>query len=147
VRTGKKEQEVRLAAKSERRPDVARIAILEDEPSVRSMVHLVLTAKGYEVILIEERGDLLAQLVTARPALVLLDMVLGGWSDGVVLAAAIRADPLLADVPIIVMSAAREVLQRYGHALTYLHCQVLDKPFDLDNLLGLIAGALALAKN
>jgi DNA-binding response OmpR family regulator len=69
-------------------------------------------------------------------------MVLGGWSDGLVLAAAIRAEPRLADLPIIVMSAAPEVLQRYSSALTYLRCRLLAKPFDLDALLALIASEL-----
>jgi DNA-binding response OmpR family regulator len=147
VLTGTKEPEVRLAAKSERRPEVPRIAILEDEPSVRSMIHLVLTAAGYEAILIEERGDLLAQLVTARPALVLLDMVLGGWSDGLVLAAAIRADPLLMHTPIIVTSAAKSIIRQYADVLLALQCHVLEKPFDLEDLLALIEGALAVAQN
>jgi DNA-binding response OmpR family regulator len=147
VLTGTKEPAGRLAAKSERRPEVPRIAILEDEPSVRSMIHLVLTAVGYEAILIDEHGDLLAQLITTRPALVLLDLVLGGWSDGLVLAASIRADPLLRHTPIIITSAAQNILRQHADALLALRCHVLEKPFDLADLLALIEGALAVAQN
>jgi DNA-binding response OmpR family regulator len=123
------------------------IAIIDDDEAVRSALQVALTEEGYAAILIAERGDVLGQLDAAKPDLVLLDMVLGGWSDGLVLAAAMRAEPLLADVPIIVMSAAPEVLRRYSSALMYLRCQLLAKPFDLDDLLGLITGVLASDQN
>jgi CheY-like chemotaxis protein len=78
---------------------------------------------------------------------VLLDLMLSGWGDGLAIAAAIRSDPVLVHTPIIVVSAALHVLRQHATDLTQLDCQVLQKPFDLDNLLGLIAGALASAQN
>jgi DNA-binding response OmpR family regulator len=120
-----------------------RIAIIEDDAAIRLLLQATLADEGYEVLQIAGPGDVLAQLAAAAPDLVLLDLVLGRWGDGLALAQAIRKDPLLLDTPIVVMSAAVTVLQQHAEALDLLRCHVLEKPFDLDRLLGVIASALA----
>lgn len=119
-----------------------RIAIIEDDEPIRSTLQALLVAYGYEVILVNGPGDLLAQLAAVGPDLVLLDLVLGAWGDGLALAAAVREHPLLLNLPLIILSAAVERLGQYSNTLTALQCQVLAKPFDLDDLLACIATAL-----
>jgi DNA-binding response OmpR family regulator len=119
-----------------------KIAIIEDDEATRATLDAMLTDEGYETILIARYRDPLAELRAAEPDLVLLDLMLGDWSDGLTIARAVRADPLLTQLPIIVLSAAQNMLRRYRPEFVGLHCQVLDKPFDLQDLLVLIAGAL-----
>jgi DNA-binding response OmpR family regulator len=121
---------------------MCRIVIVEDDAATRDMLRVGLTEEGYAAIMLNGPGDLLAQLTAATPDLVLLDLMLGAWGDGLALATAIREDPLLRHLPIIVLSAARDMLRQHADELTHLHCHMLDKPFDLDGLFALIAGEL-----
>jgi DNA-binding response OmpR family regulator len=126
---------------------VQRIAIIEDDGATRFTLQTALTDEGYDAVLIEGPGDLLVQLSACRPDLVLLDLMLGAWGDGAALAAAIHTDRLLARTPVIVMSAARDTLRQHAGALAALGYPTLEKPFDLDRLLALVAGALARDQN
>jgi CheY-like chemotaxis protein len=123
-----------------------RIAVVEDDEANRLLLDAVLTAEGYEVILVVGPGDLLAQLSDACPDLVLLDLLLGAWGDGLALAEAIRQEPGWERLPLIVMSAAPSILHRHDPSLTRLRCYALEKPFHLDDLRALIKGALASAQ-
>jgi CheY-like chemotaxis protein len=125
---------------------VQRIAVIEDDKANRLLLDSVLTLEGYEVILVEGPGNLLAQLAAARPDLVLLDLLLGAWGDGLALADAIRQEPGWEQLPLIVMSAASTLLHRLDPTLMRLECYVLAKPFDLQDLLALVKGALAAAQ-
>jgi two-component system response regulator MprA len=124
-----------------------RIAVIEDDAAIRFTLDTVLTEEGYEAILIEGPGDLLVQLTASKPDLVLLDLLLGAWGDGLALARAIRREPGWERSPIVVLSAARNELRQHTDELTESRCQVLEKPFDLDDLLAIIAGALASVQN
>jgi DNA-binding response OmpR family regulator len=124
-----------------------RIAVIEDDAATSATLQVLLTDEGYEVLLIEGPGDLLAQLAATKPDLVLLDLMLGGWGDGLALACAIRREPGWKRLPLIVMSAAADRLDQHAFILRDLRCPVLEKPFDLDDLLALIAGELVTAQS
>jgi DNA-binding response OmpR family regulator len=126
---------------------VHRIAIIEDNADIRHLLHEALTDEGYDALSIEEPNDLQAQLTAARPDLVLIDLRLGKWGDGLALASSIRMDPAYRDIPLTVMSAAPEDLRRNKRTLTNLRCRVIEKPFDLDDLFALIEGELDSAQN
>jgi DNA-binding NtrC family response regulator len=121
---------------------MSRILIINNDESSRMLLGTVLTEKGYEVILSGRSEDLLGQVSAAKPDLVLQDLVPDAQGDVLALAGAIRADPLLMDVPIIVISAARNMLHQHADALMDLRCQVLEQPFDLGDLLALIEAGL-----
>jgi DNA-binding response OmpR family regulator len=122
---------------------VACIAIIEDDAALCVALQLALIEEGYDVRLIERPDDLLVQCTVAMPDLVLLDLLLGNWGDGLALAQAIRTHPLLRDTRIVVMSAAVSMLRQNKQELALLQCPVLEKPFDLEDLLALIAHQLA----
>ncbi len=80
---------------------VPRILVIDDEPDLRTLLCAVLTGGGYEVL---EAGDGLTGmrlLYTARPDLILLDIVLpviNGWE-------VLRRIREISEVPVIVLSA------------------------------------------
>jgi DNA-binding response OmpR family regulator len=123
-----------------------RIVVIEDDEATRATLQVLLTDEGYEALLIEGPGDLLAQLAATKPDLVLLDLMLGSWGDGLALACAIRREPGWKRLPLIVLSAASDRLDQHAFILRDLRCPVLEKPFDLDDLLALIAGELVTAQ-
>ena len=86
-------------------PSARRILIIEDDDAVREALAELLTAEGYRVTCAANGREGLARAAEERPALVLLDLcmpVMDGWA----FRAAQLADPVLAAVPVIVLSAS-----------------------------------------
>lgn len=107
--------------------------VVEDDFSVRETLQELLEEEGFRVTPASNGREALDRLrgVEGGPRLILLDLrmpVMDGWQ----FRAAMRADPLLSGIPVVVMSA--------DTALD-LKCQdlsvagVLAKPVELDRLL------------
>lgn len=80
-----------------------RVLVVEDDPSVRGLLHTLLSAEGYDV---STASDGLAGLVKAtstRPALVLLDLMMPDLG-GVRVLEELREDPELSGTPVIVVT-------------------------------------------
>jgi two-component system, cell cycle response regulator DivK len=84
-----------------------RILIVEDHPTMREAMRLVLEGEGYEVSEATDGPEALEAIRGALPDLVFLDQHLPGQSGGEVLQA-IRADPRTAGVRVIVVTADGE---------------------------------------
>jgi chemosensory pili system protein ChpA (sensor histidine kinase/response regulator) len=114
-----------------------RILVVEDDDDIREVVEEILSSEGYRVEVAKDGIDALGKLDgDTRPPLILLDMMMPRM-DGETFLRALRARPPLADAPVVVISgnaAAREK----AHALHAAACLV--KPFELDELLGLVRG-------
>jgi CheY-like chemotaxis protein len=86
---------------------VSRILIVEDHPTMREAMRLVLEREGFDI---DEAADGDQALVAVReraPDLVLLDMSIPGASGPEVLAA-VKDDPETSDVRVIVVTATGE---------------------------------------
>ena len=127
---------------SARRPAIYRIAIVDDDISICTILSNVLSDEGYEVVVATGPDELLAQVLRLPPDLALIDMCLGSWGDGLTLAAAMRSEPLLAHTRLILMSGAADWLRQHSSELRHLQAHMVAKPFDLDELLALIAREL-----
>jgi CheY-like chemotaxis protein len=85
----------------------ARILIVEDHPTMREAMRLVLEGEGFEI---DEAADGLSALERIRqdvPDLVFLDLHIPGTSGAEVLSA-VKADPATAGVRVIVVTADGE---------------------------------------
>ncbi|MBW8898152.1 MAG: response regulator [Massilia sp.] len=91
----------------------ARIAIVEDEPELAALVADYARAAGYAAEVYFDGAVALAALRRAPPALVVLDLMLPGL-DGLALCRALRADadPALADLPVVMVTARVEEIDR-----------------------------------
>ncbi len=86
-----------------------RVLVVEDDPSVRGLLHTLLAAEGYEV---STASDGLAGLVKAastHPSLILLDLMMPDLGGGRVLEE-LREDPALAGTPVIVVTGRADAL-------------------------------------
>jgi len=106
------------------------ILLVEDEPEIRESLKDALESEGYEVVTASNGQEALDVLSTIRkPCLILLDLmmpVMNGWE----FAEALQADSELAEIPIIVVTAFGQELQR-SRIATW---DVIPKPVDLDRL-------------
>ena len=121
--------------------------IVDDDEDNRDVIADVLGSEGFRVrVFPDGKGPL--DLISAPtcdelPALVLLDLVIPGGVDGLAFLAARRAHEALATVPVVLMSGADHATR----VLTGVEDDIvlLQKPFDLDELLHVVGRALEAA--
>jgi CheY-like chemotaxis protein len=85
----------------------ARILIVEDHPTMREAMRLVLEGEGFEISEAADGDQAIASVTDAPPDLVLLDMSIPGTAGPDVLAA-VKGDPATAGVRVIVVTATGE---------------------------------------
>ena len=81
-----------------------RLLLADDNADMREYVKRLLSAQGYEV-LIAENGEAALQLIRTQPCDLILTDVMMPRLDGFGLLRAVRAEPQLASVPVIMLSA------------------------------------------
>jgi CheY-like chemotaxis protein len=106
---------------------VARILVIDDDSDIREVVGESLRFAGYEVATARDGREGLAACRRFRPTLILLDLMMPGMTGWEFRAAQLR-DPLLAPIPVLVVTAL-------GHDPDIQATAVLPKPFRLDDLL------------
>jgi two-component system phosphate regulon response regulator PhoB len=89
----------------------ARILIVEDERDIAALVAYHLTKEGYRVRTAEGGTEALEAAGSERPDLLILDLMLPGFSGYDVLTE-MRRRPELTDVPVIVLTARRDEADR-----------------------------------
>ena len=119
---------------------MARILIVEDHPTMREAMRLVLEGEGFAI---EEAADgeaALAAIHASPPDLLFLDLNIPGTSGTGVLEA-VRAEPAYADVRVIVVTAAGE--ESRAEALRLGADEYFTKPFSPTALLQTVERVLA----
>lgn len=110
------------------------VLVVEDDADLAATVRLMLEMEGYRVET-TVNGAAPALAATLRPAVVLLDIQMPGM-DGIEVARRLRADERTRRIPIVLMSAAYRLRERADEAEVD---SLLSKPFDLDEMLALVA--------
>ena len=88
-----------------------RILIVDDEPAIRDMVAFALRKGEYDPVHAGDAREAQMAIVERVPDLILLDWMLPGTS-GIDLARRWRKDELTRDIPIIMLTARGEVMDR-----------------------------------
>ena len=119
------------------------IAVIDDEESFLELMAAVLEEEGYRVVVGKVPEDSLTLIRQTHPALVVLDLNFRmSATQGMAILRAMRDDIALANIPVIVCSAATDQLTQHQDVFAALSAQPLDKPFDLTDLLTLVADLL-----
>jgi PAS domain S-box-containing protein len=80
------------------------IAVADDEPLQRKLARVRLERAGFRVVVAADGVELLALARSVMPAAIVSDVLMPNL-DGFKLCVAVRNDPVLADVPVILMSS------------------------------------------
>ena len=108
-----------------------RVLVVDDDPAIREFVGQALEDEGYEVRLAVNGQDALTTLLEWQANLIVLDLMMPTM-DGWTFRDRQREVDSLAGIPVIVMSAARNLV---GQTDRLAADAILPKPFDLDTLL------------
>lgn len=117
----------------------AQILIVDDERQIRTIVARLLSDEGYAVEAVESGEKCLKAAVDLHPDLILMDLSLPGM-DGIETMEVLRARGV--DAEIILMTAYGSV-ESAVRAVKLGAYHYVEKPFDNDELLNLVARALA----
>ncbi len=92
-------------------PPTSTILIVDDEPSMREAMADLLQAEGYHPIVAQNGAEALVRAAEFTPDLILLDVMMPGM-DGFAVCRRLRSDPLLAQVPIIMLTSLDDYASR-----------------------------------
>ena len=117
-----------------------RILVIEDQDDLRAILRDFLTASGYDIVEAVDGGEGVAKARSQRPDLILMDIQLPVL-DGYEATRQIKADPDLAETPVIAVSSfamkGDEEKARASGCDGYV-----TKPYSPVKLLGMIQGFL-----
>jgi DNA-binding response OmpR family regulator len=113
-----------------------RVLVVEDDPSVRGLLHTLLSAEGYDVATASDGLAGLVKATSTHPALVLLDLMMPDLG-GVRVLEELREDPELAGTPVIVVTGKVDAVP--GIRALLGEGSVFVKPFAVAELLTRVA--------
>ncbi|MER5170415.1 response regulator transcription factor [Thioclava kandeliae] len=120
------------------------VLLIEDEPNITEALRFILTRRGFAVSSEADGARAMAAIAETRPDAIILDMMLPGCS-GLEILAALRADPGLKAIPVLMLTARGQARDRAA-ADEAGATAFLAKPFANADLLEAIDGILALGR-
>lgn len=115
---------------------MARILVVDDDPDILALVRIKLESSGHEVLTAADGEAGLAAAVEHRPDLVVADWTMPRLT-GIEMLAALRADPVIASIPFILLTARAQEVDMLGID------GFLAKPFSLVELADGVEAVLA----
>ena len=118
-----------------------RVLIVDDEPNIVISLEFLLKREGFAVSVARDGEEALAAIRAQVPDLVILDVMMPRL-DGFSVLSQVRADPAVAAVPVLMLTAkGREAEQKKGLALGAN--AYLPKPFSTHELIAKAKALLA----
>lgn len=103
-----------------------RILIVEDDDNIREVVKIALEQEGYEAVVAANGEEAKHVFEVDKPSLVVLDLIMPVM-DGIQFLQYMQKEERLQSIPVVVMTASNEWVQRIPPGIRYIK-----KPFSLD---------------
>ena len=120
----------------------ARILVVDDVPTNVRLLEAVLVSKGYEVVSANDGETAMELVASAKPDLVLLDVMMPGL-DGYEVCRMLRADESTAVLPVVMVTASTNEKTK---AIDAGADDLIGKPFDHDELLARVRSLLRIKR-
>ncbi|MBJ6764238.1 response regulator [Myxococcaceae bacterium JPH2] len=130
--------ETALSSLNGQQPGSPVVLVVDDDPDILEALSEILEAEGFEIRRARNGKEALERLEPDPPRLILLDLmmpVMDGWE----FAHRMRQNPDVASIPLIVLSADRNVGSKAADIGAVGH---LAKPFELNDLLEMVRNSL-----
>jgi CheY-like chemotaxis protein len=122
-----------------------RIAVVDDDTVFLGMMVELMQGEGYEATAIKGSAQAYERLKALRHDLVILDVRMGGEEAGWQVLDLLKRDPTTSHISMIACSAAIGSLRERADTLRQYDVRAVEKPFDVQDLLGQIEDALCQA--
>ena len=126
----------------------AKILVVDDEEAIRDSLQAILESRQYTVITAADRTEGMDKIETEKPDLLILDIMMSSWLDGLDMSKMLKEDQQFRDMPIVMLTGVKEktIFDFRPRADGPDWCSVdayLDKPVEPDMLLAEIERQLA----
>ena len=85
----------------------AKIMVVDDDPGIRDSLQTILSSR-YNVITAADRTEGMEKIKTEKPDLLILDIMMSSWLDGLDLSKMLKEDPQFRDMPILILTGVRD---------------------------------------
>jgi len=116
-----------------------KVLLVEDNSSVRELIHVLLEGEGYEIIEAVDGFDGLVKAESDQPDLMILDLMMPDL-DGEKVLRQLKTDDKLSKIPVLVVSGRYEALDRLKDQLGEEN--VFPKPFEPTKLMDRIGSLI-----
>ena len=116
-----------------------RVLILDDDIDILQICTIVLKKKGFDVQTLNNSSQVVAQVRSYQPDVILMDNWIPG-PGGIEATRLLKQDPATQDIPVIFFSANSNVTQLAREARADYFLQ---KPFDITELEGIVQMAIS----
>ena len=123
------EEPISMPAVESAEPGQGTVLVIDDEPAVRDLMQRFLGKEGFRVVTAHGGEDGLRQARELRPDAITLDVMMPGM-DGWAVLSALKADPDVADIPVVMLTIVDD--KNLGYALGA--SDYLTKPIDRERL-------------
>jgi len=128
------------------------LIIIDDDPDYVAGIRSVLESADYAVDVAHNPKDGFKALQTKKYDLLLLDIMMGRGAEGVALARKIRKDPVLRELPVLIITGLREQIAflfpgQPVHPHFVENDELLEKPVEPKLLLEKVSSLLKLAES
>jgi signal transduction histidine kinase/DNA-binding response OmpR family regulator len=124
---------VALAPPMATRGETPQVLVIDDDPTVRDLMARHLAREGFAILTAADGIDGLEQARRLHPAAITLDVAMPGI-DGWTVLAALKGDPTLADIPVVLVTIIEDRQRGYALGAT----DYLVKPVDRRRLVDLL---------
>jgi adenylate cyclase len=114
--------------------EATKVLVIDDEETVRDLMRRFLVREGFDVVTAKDGAEGLALARQLHPAMITLDVMMPGL-DGWEVLQALKRDPALAPIPVVMLTIIDE--KNRGYALGA--ADYLTKPIQRDQLRALLA--------
>jgi DNA-binding response OmpR family regulator len=111
------------------------ILVIEDDDSLLDLFRFVLEEEGYAVSTSKATFGEVTDVEKINPRLIILDIRLGHKGDGLLLLQKIKSHHATKNIPVIICTAAADVMRGQEEILQQMDTRILHKPFDIEDLL------------
>ena len=112
-----------------------RILVVNDTQEILELFRMLLEGEGYEVVLAGFPIQQMSDIEQIHPDLIILDLVFGDQRSGWQMLQMLKMKRSTASIPVIVCTAALNMVREQEGYLVSQGVHVVFKPFDIDHLL------------
>ena len=124
-----------------------RILVINDTQEILDLFRILLEEEGFEVVLSGFPFQQVSEIEQISPDLIILDIIFGDEKTGWQMLQLLKMKRSTASIPVIVCTAALNVVREQEGYLVSQGVHVVYKPFDIDHILTTIKLALESRKN